>query len=155
MKKAICVVVGAGPGMGFAIADCFARQGFDIALMSRDETRLVTVAREMAKSHRVRVHAIPLDLVDGAAIAPAIDRVRSELGDPSVLVYNTAGSHGVPAMSLSPADFAHDLGLSVGAALACAQQVFPAMQAAGRGTLLFTGGGAWPCIRNTAKAWPH
>jgi NAD(P)-dependent dehydrogenase (short-subunit alcohol dehydrogenase family) len=141
MNRPICVVAGAGPGMGLAIAECFARQGFDIALMARDETRLECVAREMAQSHGVRVHAIALDLADVDAISTAFDRVRSELRDPSVLVYNAARWHEVPAMSLTPDTFARDLGLSVGGALACAQQVFPAMQAAGEGSLLFTGGG--------------
>lgn len=141
MNKPLCVVAGAGPGMGLAIAGCFASQGFDIALMARDETRLADVACQMAQSHGVQVHAIALDLADANAIAPAFDRVRRELGDPLVLVYNMAGSHAVAAMSLTQADFAQDLALSVSAALACAQQVFPAMAAAGRGTLLFTGGG--------------
>jgi NAD(P)-dependent dehydrogenase (short-subunit alcohol dehydrogenase family) len=141
MNKPICVVAGAGPGMGLAIAARFAREGFEIALMARDETRLAGVAREMAQLHGVRVCAIALDLADGDAIAPAFERVRSELGDPTVLIYNAARWHESPAMSLSPDTFARDLGLSVGGALACAQQVFPAMQAAGQGSLLFTGGG--------------
>jgi NAD(P)-dependent dehydrogenase (short-subunit alcohol dehydrogenase family) len=141
MNKPICVVAGAGPGMGLAIAECFARQGFDIALMARDETRLAGVARLMAQAQGVRVHAIALDLGDVDAIAPAFIRVRPELGHPAVLVYNAARWHEAPAMSLSPDTLARDLALSVGAALACAQQVFPAMQAAGHGSLLFTGGG--------------
>lgn len=141
MNKPICVVAGAGPGMGLAIAERFAQQDFDIALLARDEARLSKVARQMAQLHQVQVHAIVLDLADVAAIAPAFARVRNELGDPTVLIYNAARWHEVPAMNLPPETFASDLCLSVGAALACAQQVFPAMQSAGRGTLLFTGGG--------------
>jgi NAD(P)-dependent dehydrogenase (short-subunit alcohol dehydrogenase family) len=127
--------------MGSAIAERFAQEGFEIALLARDETRLGVAAQHMAQRHGVRVCAIALDLADADAVAPAFDRVRSELGSPTVLVYNASRWHEAPAMSLSPDTFARDLALSVGAALACAQQVFPAMRAAGRGTLLFTGGG--------------
>lgn len=141
MNKPICVVAGAGPGMGLAVARCFAQQGFDIALMARNEARLAGVAEQMAQTHGVRVHAIAIDLSDVQAIARAFDRARRELGHPSVLVYNAANWHEAPAMSLSPEALASDLALSVGGALACAQQVFPAMQAVGQGTLLFTGGG--------------
>ena len=141
MAQPICVVAGAGPGMGLAIAERFARQGCDIALLARDKARLDRAARQMARAHGVRVHPVSLDLADADATASAFDRIRNELGHPTVLVYNAAVWHEAPAMGLSPETFSLDLALSVGGALCCAQQVFPAMQAAGQGSLLFTGGG--------------
>lgn len=141
MDRPICVIAGAGPGMGLAIAECFAAHGHDIALMARDESRLAHAASALGQQHGVTVHAISLDLADPDAIAPAFQKVRDRMGDPGVLVYNAARWHESPAMALSPDTFARDLALSVGGALACAQQVFGAMQARGEGTMLFTGGG--------------
>lgn len=141
MDRAICVVAGAGPGVGLAIAERFAAEGYDIAVMARDESRLARAAEGLSKLHGVDVHPISLDLADPDAIAPAFDKVRARMGDPEVLVYNAARWHEAPAVALSPDTFARDLALSVGGALACAQQVFGAMQERGEGSLLFTGGG--------------
>jgi NAD(P)-dependent dehydrogenase (short-subunit alcohol dehydrogenase family) len=44
-------------------------------------------------------------------------------------------------MAMAPARFRADLDLCATGALACAQAAFPAMQARGAGSLLFTGGG--------------
>lgn len=141
MERAICVVAGAGPGMGLAIAERFAAEGFDIALMARDESRLARAAARLSEVHGVEVHPISLDLADPDAIAPAFDKVRDRMGHPEVLVYNAARWHEAPAMALSPDTFARDLALCVGGALSCAQQVFDAMRTKGEGSLLFTGGG--------------
>ena len=40
MSQPSCVVVGVGPGLGLAIARRFARGGFDVALISRDQSKL-------------------------------------------------------------------------------------------------------------------
>jgi len=141
MKRTLCVIAGVGPGMGLALAERFAAGGCDLALMARDEARLGREAARLSLQYRVDVQPIAIDLADPDAIAPAFRTVREKMGDPDVLIYNAARWHEAAAMNLSPDTFARDLGLSVGAALACAQQVFPAMKAVGRGTLLFTGGG--------------
>lgn len=59
-----------------------------------------------------------------------------------MLLYNTVGYHPGPASTLPAATLAADLAVGVVGALAAAQAVLPAMRARGRGTLLFTGGGA-------------
>ncbi len=62
-------------------------------------------------------------------------------GSPQVLVYNA--SAGIPgnAAELTPAQALADLQVNVASALAGARWALPSMRAAGRGTLLFTGGG--------------
>jgi NAD(P)-dependent dehydrogenase (short-subunit alcohol dehydrogenase family) len=77
-----------------------------------------------------------LDTVE-AALAEIHDRHEPA----EVLVYNGARWHERPAMTLDPMDFTWDLSLCATGALVCAQHVYPGMQAAGRGTILFTGGG--------------
>lgn len=46
-----------------------------------------------------------------------------------------------PASKLKPDDLMNDLRTNAGGALACVQQVLPAMRATKRGTIIFTGGG--------------
>ncbi len=132
----VVVVVGAGPGMGLAIARRFAAEGFRPALISRDPARLD--ADDLDKQGAERFAA---DVADEASLRGAFAQVRGTLGDPSVLVFNpSAGLPGQPT-EIAPADVIRGLQIGAVAAVTATQEVAPAMRAAGRGTLLFTGGG--------------
>ena len=80
-------------------------------------------------------------MTNAGDIERTFDEIRVAMGDATVMVYNAARWNQVPAMSISPGEFAADLALAITGGLACAQQVYPRMRAAGRGSLLFTGGG--------------
>lgn len=136
----LCIVAAAGPGMGAAIARRFAFEGFDIALIARDRHRLTEIAERLAPSgRRVTTHSADLCALD--TVAAAFAEIREQQGEAEVLVYNGARWHERPVMALDPMDFTWDLSLCATGALVCAQHVYPAMKAAGRGTILFTGGG--------------
>lgn len=136
----LCVIAAAGPGMGLAIGKRFAREGYDIALIARSASSLSSLQAELARSG-TRVTCHETDLCDLNALKATFAAIRDDIGDPEVLVYNGGAWHEVAAMEVDPDLFSRDLMLCVTGALACAQQVFPAMKRAGRGTILFTGGG--------------
>jgi NAD(P)-dependent dehydrogenase (short-subunit alcohol dehydrogenase family) len=138
--KKIVVVAGAGPGMGYAIARRFVREGFDIALLARDMAALQEAAHTL-RQFGINAIGVAVDLTSVEDLERAFSDIRQQLGEPSVLVYNAAKWHQVAAMEMPPAAFTADLSLSITGALACAQQVYRAMKAAGAGTMLFTGGG--------------
>ena len=81
----IAVITGAGAGVGRATAREFARQGFDVALLSRDPARLENAADEVRR-HGMRALPIPTDIADAAAMEAAADRVEAELGPIDVWV---------------------------------------------------------------------
>jgi NAD(P)-dependent dehydrogenase (short-subunit alcohol dehydrogenase family) len=138
--RKLCIVAAAGPGMGLAIARRFAREGYDLALIARDAQALQRLeAAIAAPGSDVRGYA--LDLSDLDALKATFARITAEQGPAEVLVYNGGAWHESAAMRLDPRLFNRDLALCVTGALACAQAVHPAMKAAGRGTILFTGGG--------------
>ncbi len=129
------VIIGAGPGIGQAVAARFAREGLPVAVMARDEARLAAVARAVGATV-----ALPVDAADDAALRAALDAAAARLGPPDVVVYNAAVIRADAPGDLSVAEHARAWSVNVGGALAAAAHVLPGMAARGRGTFLVTGG---------------
>jgi len=81
----VVVITGAGAGVGRATVREFARNGCDVALLSRDPDRLEAAAAE-ARACGVRALPIPTDVADAAAVDAAATRVEQELGPIDVWV---------------------------------------------------------------------
>lgn len=81
----IVVITGAGAGVGRATASEFARNGCDVALLSRDPERLEHATAELRR-FGIRALPIPTDVADAAAVEAAADRVEQELGPIDVWV---------------------------------------------------------------------
>lgn len=138
--RPVTIIAAVGPGMGMAIARRFAREGHAVGLIARDPARLAEHAADLA-AFDVPVATATADLCDLGMLKAAFDTLYAALGPASVLVYNGARWHQQPAMTLDPMTFNWDVALSATGALASAQAIYPAMKAAGSGTILFTGGG--------------
>ena len=139
MDKVI-FIVGMGPGVSAAVARRFAREGFAVGAVARDPAKLAAQVDDL-RAAKFRAAGVPADAGDPQSLQQALARLRTELGDADVLVYNAAGVTYRPLAELDAARFAVDLSVSVGGALVAAQSVLPAMRARGSGTLLLTGGG--------------
>lgn len=85
----IALVSAASSGLGRASAAALAREGARVAILSRRETELQTVAQEIGAALAVRC-----DLSQAADIESAIQRVQSELGPVDILVNNCGGPPG-------------------------------------------------------------
>lgn len=81
----VAVITGAGAGVGRATVEEFARHGYDIALLSRDPSRLERAA-DAVRRYGVRALPIPTDVADPAAVEAAADRTEAELGTIDVWV---------------------------------------------------------------------
>lgn len=77
MRK-IVVITGAGAGVGRAATTEFARNGCDVALLSRDPDRLEHAATEL-RNFGVRALSIPTDVADAKAVDAAAERIEPEL----------------------------------------------------------------------------
>src|SRR3989442_13961383 len=108
MDQPVCIVTGVGPGTGAALARRFAADGYRVALLARDATRLEKLAAELPGAA-----AFPVDVADLAALRGALARVRAELGAPSVLLHNAvAGGFGA-FESVTPEAFEHRFRVNV------------------------------------------
>jgi short-subunit dehydrogenase len=134
-----CVIVGAGPGIGEALALAFAAEGYDIALVARSIAKFTEFLLEISKLGR-RARAFSADAGDESALRAAIGRAQSELGAVEVLVYNAASGKTSKPTALKTGMLLEEFRINVGGALVAAQAVAEGMKARRRGTILFTGG---------------
>jgi NADP-dependent 3-hydroxy acid dehydrogenase YdfG len=137
-------IVGAGSGMGLAIARTFGTRGFDVALIARNRAKLDGLAAGLA-ADGITAAAFPADVLDHQALARALDAAAERFGRIDVLEYSPAGQATDMTMTApsqtSPADVQPHLDFQFYGALAATQAVLPAMREAGAGTLLYTTGG--------------
>ncbi len=136
-----CLIVGAGPGIGRAVASAFALEGYDIALLARRHDRLAQMCGELAKKSGRKVRAYEADASSESALQQGIAAAREELGDPDVLVYNVASHEPGRPLAVPLDHLVANFRTNVVGALVAARAVAPAMIARGRGSILFTGGG--------------
>jgi len=88
------LITGASSGIGEAFAEVFAREGFDLVLTARRESRLGTVAARLESRYGVRTHVVPMDLADRDAPATLWAEVERRGLAVDALV-NNAG-YGIP-----------------------------------------------------------
>jgi NAD(P)-dependent dehydrogenase (short-subunit alcohol dehydrogenase family) len=79
--------VGARWGVGGAIAQKFAREGFFVVLTTRNASNASALA-EAIREQGGDCAIVELDLVSQESISAAFDTIRRDAGDPDVLVYN-------------------------------------------------------------------
>ena len=136
-RRPVCAVVGVGPGLGAALARRFSAE-YSVALIARGEDKLVGLAKEIETAG---CKAIPVsaDFSKTADIATAFDKVRRELGEVDVLLYNAAMRPFGKLMDTKPSTFENTWRVTTFGAFLAAQEVVPAMLKAGSGTIIFTG----------------
>ena len=84
------LITGPTSGIGRAFADAYAHRGFDLVLVSRDESRLKQVADEVSRVYAVSCEVLPADLADSDDLAHVEARVEDS-ERPIEAVVNNAG----------------------------------------------------------------
>jgi NADP-dependent 3-hydroxy acid dehydrogenase YdfG len=135
-------IIGAGPGLGAAVAERFGRQGFDVALISRNQEHVDALAGALAREG-VNARGFVADVRDQAALAAALDAAAVTLGPIEVLQYSPLPHKEFmrPVLENTPADLQGAIEFSVYGPVAAVRQVLPGMRSLGRGTVLFVNGG--------------
>lgn len=98
------VVTGASAGLGRAVAHSFAREGAQVAIISRDAEALEATAREV-ESLGGKALAITADVSDDAAVEDAASRAEEEFGPIDVWVNNAMVSVFSPVKEMQAAEY--------------------------------------------------
>jgi short-subunit dehydrogenase len=134
------LVIGAGPGIGAAIARRFARDGYRMTLAARNLDKLRELAGDL-RSTGAQVSIVRADAADPGQLREALSSLYAASNPPGIVLYNVAQLTPDDLLSAAPEDLLSAHTVNVVGGVVAAQVAVPAMRAAGGGTLLFTGGG--------------
>jgi len=135
------LIVGAGSRLGEAVARRFGRDGYDVGLIARNETRLEELAGRL-KDAGVTAGWAGVDIADAAALTAAIGLLVDHAGGVDVMLHNASVWRAASPLETTADELLADLAVGAASLLTAAQVVVPAMRAAGGGTILATGSGA-------------
>jgi NADP-dependent 3-hydroxy acid dehydrogenase YdfG len=135
-------IVGAGPGLGVAIARTFGKNGYSAALIARNAEKLEALVSELA-GDGIDAAGFVADAGDPAALVAAIDAARERFGSIDVLEFSPHA--GNMQSMVSPLDVSIEnlrpaIDTLLYGAVTAVQAVLPAMRDAGTGTILLTAG---------------
>lgn len=135
-------IIGAGPGVGQAVARRFGREGFAVALISRSQDKVDALAAELA-GDGVTARGYAADVLDADALAAALAAAAADLGRVSVLQYSPlpARHYLRPVTETPAADILEAVRFSVLGPVAAVNAVLPGMREVGAGTVVLINGG--------------
>ncbi len=142
LENKVALITGIGPGLGRDIALLYAREGADLAIAARNETRLQAVAREVEALGR-EVIAVPTDITDRAACDSLVAAALARFGRVDILVQNGHydGDY-KPVGESNPQDWRDIMEVNLFGALHLVQAVIPSMRQQGDGRIILVNTGA-------------
>ncbi|QHV95922.1 SDR family NAD(P)-dependent oxidoreductase [Spirosoma endbachense] len=132
-------IIGVGPGISLAVARRFAREGFAVALISRNRIKLEGYIRDL-KADGIEAAAFQYDSSDSASLETALKQIEQQLGPTTVLHYNAASLHNGSLEQETADSLIADFRVNTANVVAAVNAVRGKM-VSGEGGILLTGGG--------------
>jgi NAD(P)-dependent dehydrogenase (short-subunit alcohol dehydrogenase family) len=137
------VVIGAGPGLGAAVARRARREGLTVVVSSRNSARLEPLAAELGAK------AITCDASREADVQSLFAAVAAAHGPPQLVVYNAGAFLAKSVLDLTAQEFEEGWRAGCFGGFLVGRAAARLMVPAGLGTILFTG--ATASLRGGAK----
>ncbi len=133
MSRPVPLITGPTSGLGAGYARRYARDGYDLVLVARDEARLAALSAELTAAHGIAVEVLPADLSEEAGRDAVGERLAAGV---TVLVNNAGFGTSGEFWSTDPAVLQRQLDVNVTAVMHLTRAALPPMLAAGRGTVV-------------------
>lgn len=136
----LCAIVGAGEGLGRALAVKFASEGFNTALVSRSSAGSAAALKAVSElQNGTTSRFFRADATEPETVEAALGDVAADLGEIDVLIYNVRGDF----TQCEPLDITYDelekvFRLEVVGAFAAAKAVLPSMRQRRGGSIFFS-----------------
>jgi 3-oxoacyl-[acyl-carrier protein] reductase len=129
------IVTGASRGIGAAVAEQFAIEGVDVALLARS-AGVHEVAERIAAGHGVNAFGIRADLSGGDQVEAAIRQAADGLGRVDILVNNAGASPQGAFDEVDDATWQSNFDLKFLGYVRCIRAVLPLMRQQGSGRIV-------------------
>ena len=154
MNKPVCLILGAGAGIGGHVAKRFAREGYHACLARRsDKAGLDKLVAEM-EAEGGTASGFMLNAVEEGSIEQLVTHIESDIGPIAVAVFNLGaqiGDRGLASTTLK--QFELGWRMATFGLFRLAQVLFPHMEQRGKGCLLVTS--ATAAMRGNAGQHSH
>lgn len=152
--KPVCLVIGAGAGIGGNVARRFAREGYHAVLCRRSDEDGLNRLVKMIKSEGGSATGFMLDATQPDTIEDRVAAIEADIGAIDVVLYNLGAQIGNRALAETSLK-AFETGWRIGTfgLFRLASAVCPLMVARGKGTILVTSSTA--AVRGNAGQHSH
>jgi len=134
-SKPVCLVLGAGSGIGYSVARKWAKMGHQVVITRRSQMSQEDVEKEVGTG----VVAMQCDVSSKEQTEKMVDEVEKKFGPVATLIYNAGNGVFKTYDNLTVADFERCMAINTTGLLIAAQVVCPRMVKRGGGVVGVTG----------------
>jgi len=137
-RAKVAVLVGAGDGIGAAVARRFALGGYHVCIGRRDAAKSDALITELAAG-KANAGAYSVDARSEAEVQAMFKKIEDEIGDIEVCLFNAGSNVNKPLVDTGSDLFLKAWQLACYSGFLVGREAAKYMTARGRGTILFTG----------------
>jgi NAD(P)-dependent dehydrogenase (short-subunit alcohol dehydrogenase family) len=131
MGNPVIVVLGAGPGVGAAVARRFGQAGYDLALLSRSQEQVGELGQQL-QAEGFTTGWTATDLTDSAALTAAIQRFAEHANGLQHVHFNPSVTRMKDPLALTPDELLADVNVGAASLLTAVQAARPYLQPGAR-----------------------
>ncbi len=135
LKDKVCIVTGAGAGIGKAIAELFAEEGAKVVCASRRESTLIPVMREITENGGEAVYAV-CDVSDERQVGQMFEKTLALYGKVDVLVNNAGVNFDKSFEDTMPLDWDRVINTDLRGTYLCSHRAIGQMLRQGAGSIV-------------------
>ncbi len=135
LEGKVALVTGAAYGIGFAMAEAFAKAGAKIAFNCRSQQHLDKALADY-KAKGIDAKGYIADVTDEAQVKELVSKIENDLGVIDILVNNAGIIKRIPMTEMSVEEFRQVVDIDLNAPFIVSKAVIPAMIKKGHGKII-------------------
>jgi len=138
-RRPTALIIGTGPGFGYATAETLSAAGFQLALAARNAERLDPLVDSLRKASGIPHYAYGCDATLEKSVQDLFQHVIEDIGKPDLVVYAVQGFDPGRALEVEVCAFESSWRQNCLGAFITAREAGRAMAAEGKGTIVLVG----------------